>query len=536
MNPVLRTLALIALALPTASTVFAEGELRLALPFEPKTLEPNLATDDASETVQFLTGGVLIRVNRQTQELESELAESWNAPADGRSITFQLRPGVRFSDGTPFTAGDVVHTLDMLFDPELQSPVADSFRTGEGKIDAVAESSHTVSVRFPSPVAGVEYLFDDVAIQSADSPIGSKAVLGPFVLAEHRAGAYLLLKRNPYYWKKDKAGSALPYLDAVRMDIQSNPELEAARFRRGDIHVMSMIEPSRFDQLAPVPGLEVVDVGASLDMEILWFNQVKDAPIEEHKRAWFASAEFRRAISAAINRDDLVRIVYRGHAVPGLGPISPTNRFWRHPELAPHKYAPQESLARLEKLGFTKRGDVLLDATGNAVEFSVVTNADNRARQRMAVLIQEDLRKIGIRLNVVQLDFNSLLERITRVFNYEACLLGFSNVELDPNAQMNVWLSSAYQHPWNPAQEVPATQWEAEIDKMMRAQGSAIELKARKQYFDRVQEILWEQAPVLFLVHKNVLVGYSSRLGNVQPTILRPHTFWNIEHWTLESR
>jgi peptide/nickel transport system substrate-binding protein len=181
-------------------------------------------------------------------------------------------------------------------------------------------------------------------------------------------------------------------------------------------------------------------------------------------------------------------------------------------------------------------GTVLKDSAGNPVEFSVITNAGNRPRERMAVMMQEDLRKIGVKLNVTALDFNSLLERITRNFDYETCLLGFANVDLDPNEQMNVWLSSAHQHPWNPAQPKPATQWEAEIDKLMVTQAATADPKARKKHFDRVQEIVWREAPVIYLVHKNVLVGYSRRLGNVEPSVLTPHVLWNVEHITLNMQ
>ncbi|MCP5119005.1 MAG: hypothetical protein GY953_50015, partial [bacterium] len=181
MRSLLRASSVAALALALASTVFAGGELRFALPFEPKTLEPNLATDDASETVQYLTGGVLIRVNRRTQELQPELAKSWKTAADGKSITFHLREGVQYSDGTPFTSEDVVHTFKLMMDPQRQSPLADTFSGGAGKVEALADGSHVVTVRFPAPVAAAERLFDPVAIQSAKSPLGGKAVLGPFV-------------------------------------------------------------------------------------------------------------------------------------------------------------------------------------------------------------------------------------------------------------------------------------------------------------------------------------------------------------------
>ena len=267
MRILLRVLILAALALTQPATALAGGELTFALPFDPKTLEPNMATDDSSEVVQYLTAGVLIRVNRKTQELQPELAESWKTSADGKSITLHLREGVQFSDGTPFTAADVAYTFLQMMDPKRQSPVADSFRTGEGNVETLAADSHTVTVRFPAPVAGVEHLLDEVAIQSAKSPEGTKAVLGPFVLAEHRAGAFLLLRRNPNYWKKDASGVRLPYLDSIRIEIQSNPELESMRFRRGQFHLMNLIEPNQFDRLARARGVKAVDIGASLDME-----------------------------------------------------------------------------------------------------------------------------------------------------------------------------------------------------------------------------------------------------------------------------
>ncbi len=517
----------VTILLVNACLAFAGGELSFALPYEPKTLEPNTASDDASEIVQYLTGGVLIRVHRETQELQPELAVSWKLARDGSSIQFRLREGVRFSDGTPFGAEDVIHTWRQLMDPKRLSPVADSFDTGGGETRATASGSHDLTIVFPKTIAGVERLFDQVVIVSARSP---KAVLGPFRIADHRPGALLLLERNPHYWKKDSQGRQLPYLDRVRLEIQSNSEIELMRFQRGQYSLMNLIQPSHFDRLSRHPRIEARDAGASLDMEMLWFNQVAGAPIPAERKRWFRLQAFRRAVAEAIHREDLCRVVYGGHAVPGLGPVSPANRFWRHAGLTPHSYSPASALARLEKEGFRRHGERLLDPGGKPVEFSIITNADNRARQRMAAMIQEDLKKIGVQVHVVTLDFPSLLERITRSFDYDACLLGFTNVDLDPNAQMNVWLSSAGQHPWNPAQPKPATEWEAEIDRHMRAQASTANREERKRRFDRIQEIVWEQAPIIYLVHKNVLVGYSKALRNVRVSALRPHLYWNVEH------
>jgi peptide/nickel transport system substrate-binding protein len=150
-------------------------------------------------------------------------------------------------------------------------------------------------------------------------------------------------------------------------------------------------------------------------------------------------------------------------------------------------------------------------------------------------MIQQDLKVIGIRLNVVKLDYSAIIERITQTFDYEACLMGLTNVDLDPDGQMNVWLSSAANHQWNPNQAAPATPWEAEIDRLMRAQNSELVRAKRKVYFDQVQQIVWEQAPFLYLVNKNALVAVSTGVRNTAPAVLRPQTMWNIERLTLSA-
>jgi peptide/nickel transport system substrate-binding protein len=515
--------------LAAAALAQGGGELRFSLRSEPKALHPLLAADDSSETVRYLTGGALVRLNRRTQRLEPELALRWKTSPDGRAIRFWLRSGVRFSDGTPFSAADVRHTFEMLMQPKLNSPVADALRPASGTINVAVEAPDRVNISFPAPVAELERQFDNLVMLSAASPLKERAGLGPFQLAEHKPGSYLLLRRNPHYWKRGPQGQQLPYLDAVRLEIQSNRELELMRFSRGELDMIAPVDPENFDRLTASAAGRALDLGPGFDVEILWLNQARLAPLAGHKKAWFASAAFRRAVSEAINRPDLARLVFRGHATPAAGPVSPADQFWFNERLKPHASDPAAALRRLAAGGFRKTGDSLVDLGGNKVEFSLITNAGNKTRERMAAMIQEDLRKIGIRLNVVTLDFPSLLARVTRSFDYEACLLGWVNVAPDPNSHMNILLSSAAQHAWNPAQAAPETPWEAEIDRLMRAQAATTEARRRKAHFDRVQQILSEQAPMLYLVNKNVLVAYSARLANVQPAVLRPQLYWNAE-------
>ncbi len=513
-----------------ASAAFAQwgGELRLALRSEPRSLNPALADTDVEITYRHLTGGVLVRVNRVTQELEPGLAISWTVENAGRTIVFRLRKDVCFSDGTPFTADDVVYTMQVLMDPALHSPTGDAFRSGPGEVKTTVRDPYTVAIMFSTPVAAVARLFDQVAILSRRSPLKEGAVLGPFRLAEHKSGAYILLARNPNYWKTDH-GRRLPYLDRVRLEIQQNRELELLRFERGELHVISDSDPELFDRIAGSGKAWTRDAGPTLEGEFLGFNMNPAAPLADYEKRWFGSQNFRLAISHAIRREDLCRVVYRGHAQPGIGPFSPANRFWFYRKFQPHTFDLKLAGQLLAADGFRKQGDTLRDSSGHAVEFSLITNSGNRAREREAAMIQQDLAALGIRLNIVFLDFPALIQRISQTFQYETVLLSVTNVDLDPDGQMNLWLSSSANHIWNPNQKSPATPWEAELDRLMQAQASTIDSARRKALFDRVQEIVWQQAPMLYLVNTDALEVASPALRNLAPSVLRPQLLWNID-------
>jgi peptide/nickel transport system substrate-binding protein len=505
------------------------GQLRFCLRAEPKTFDPLKVEDEPSMAIRYLTGGVLVRMNRQTQVLEPELAQSWKVSKDGTQISFKLRSGISFSDGTPFSADDVAYTVQRLMDPALHSPTGDAFRSGPGNVETKIVSPTQISIIFPAPVAGLDRQFDQVAILSAHSPKKEMAVLGPFVVDDYKPGASVLLKRNPNYWKTDEHGQRLPYLDSIELDIQPNRDVEMLRFKRNEIDLINTLDSEYFDKLASTSPQLVHDAGPSLDSEQMWFNQVARSPLPAYKKAWFRSAAFRRAISEAINRDDLSRVVFRGHAQPAIGPVSPANKFWFNTRLKPEAYSPDAALKALQGEGFRLENGTLKDKDGNAVIFSIITNSGNKYRERVATMIQEDLQKIGIRVNVVTLDFPSLIERMMQTFDYEAILLGLTNVGLDPSEQMNVWLSSSENHQWNPQEKAPETLWEAEIDRLMRAQASSADAKKRKEAFDRVQEIAVEEAPFLYLVNRNALSAVAATVHGASPVILVPQTYWNAE-------
>jgi len=381
-------------------------------------------------------------------------------------------------------------------------------------------------MEFPAPTGSIERLFDQVAMVSARAEHRPAPGLGPYLIAEHKPGVRIVLKRNPSAWKQ-------PPIETIRIDIEQNRDLELLRFRRGELDLIDKLTPDLYERLASeLPG-SAVDAGPTSDFEFLWFNMAPQAAIPEYKKAWFRSVAFRKAISEAINRDDLCRVIYRGHATPAAGPVSPSNQVWFH--AARPVFDPADATRSLAAEGFRLQNGGLRDSAGNAVEFAIVTNAGSKSRERIAAMIQQDLAKIGVKVNVVTLDFPSLIERITRSLNYEASLLGFVNIDPDPSALMNVLLSSAANHPWNPSEKTPATEWEAEIDRLMLAQAESSDLRVRKKQFDRVQEILREQSPMICLLHPNALSAVSARVASANPAPSFPHTFWDFGHMMLHS-
>lgn len=502
-------------------SVAAGQELRFCLRSEPATLDPLKVDDEYSDLIRYLTGGMLVRMNRATQQPEPDLATGWHLSKDAREITLDLRRNVRFSDGSPFDSADVVHTFKLLFAPDLHSSLPDSFRVGGNPPVVRAKGAYQVTISFSSPNATVVRLLDQLAIQSSRTK--GHASLGPYVVTEHKQGSSLTLDRNPNYWKPGKPG-----IQKIQIRIQPNRELEALALRRGEIDLISSIDSRTYDDLsAALPG-EALDIGPSLNQEFLWFNQSRSAPVKDARREWFRNSEFRKAVSMAINRPDLCRVVYKGHAIPAAGPYSPANRTFGNSGLKPVEYDPNRAKQVLAQAGFRLEGGTLKDAHGNPVTFSLMTNSSNRARTSMAAMIQRDLKAIGITMNIVTLDFPALLERLGKTHDYEACLFGLIGTA-DPGNEMDFWLSSGPHHQWNPSQPKPETSWEAEIDTLMQQQSVALSEKQRKAAFDRLQHIVREQQPIIYLVHPNALAAVSPRVKGVKPAVLLPQLLWNVD-------
>lgn len=507
------------------------GELAWTIGYDPKNFDPAKVDDQESETVRYLTAGVLLRFNRLAQKVEPELAESWTLSEDGKTVTLKLRANLKFSDGSNLTAQDAAWSIRRVLDPATAAPVAEEFLSPAGvKVETLDAS--TVIVRLPQRVIGIGKIFDEIAIEPANRPSEARVTSGAFVLADYRRSQFVRLRRNPYYFA---AAAGLPRAAGVRLDILDNPEQEIRLFTRGEYDLIQGLAPDYFELLKHRDPMSVRDLGPSLNTEQMWFNQYAAAPLPAWEKAWFSNQAFRVAVSQAIHRDDLARIAYLGHATPAYTFISPANSAWYDASLAAPHTDVAAARAALAHAGFHLTGTQLVDSTGHPVKFSILTNSGNAARQKMATLIQQDLAALGIEVTVVALDFPALIERLMHTQDYEACLLGLENVDPDPNAMMNLWLSSSPNHQWNPSEKTPATPWEAEIDRAMNAQASARQDAVRKQAVDRVQQIVAEEQPFIYLVYPNLLVAVSPHLAGVRPAVLEPSLVWNVEELHREG-
>ena len=505
----------------------ATKELRFCIAGDPKGFDPLHTTEENGETIRYLTAGVLIRVNRATDAVEPVLAETWKVTDGGKGIQFHLRAGLKFSDGTPLTAKDVERTLLVALDPKQASELGDQLRQEKAAPKITVSGDRDITLRYDTAKPSLDRVFDGLAIIPAKTGQQFSAAAGPFSVVEYKPASYVKLAKNPNFPFPAK-------LDSIRIDIQQNREIEISRFLKGELQIMSNLEPEAFDRVKAANPKAARNLGPALSNEFLWFNQAPARNVAEYKRTWFRSAAFRHAISASIHRDDLVRIVYKGYAHPASGPFSPANQFCFNKALKPHAFDAAAAARFLKEDGFTNRNGVLFDKAGHAVEFSLITQAGNKVRERMAALLQDDLKKIGIRVNIVPLDFGSLIDRIMKTLDYEACLLGYGNVDIDPVEQNNVWMSSGPLHAWWPAQKTPATDWEKEIDSLMLAQTADANRANRKKAFDRVQQIAYDLEPIIYLVNRDFLSAVSPAVKGTQPVAVAPQILWNVERLSID--
>jgi peptide/nickel transport system substrate-binding protein len=531
------------------------GHLTIGQRSEPKTLNPVTATDAVSREVIGRLMGDLIEINRSSQQTEPALAKSWRISPDGRIFTLQLRKGIRFSDGHPFDADDVVFSFSVYMDEAVDSPQRDLLII-DGKPIAVTKlDAYTVRFTLPRPYAAAERLFDGLAmlpkhllekpyreghfaqLWSLNTPPAEIAGLGPFRLKQYVPGQRIVIERNPYYWKVDRENQRLPYLDELVFLFVGTEDAQVMRFEAGETDIISRLSSENYNLLSREKGRDgsqLADMGPSLEYNFVLFNLNdlggKKLDGVAGKQDWFRDLKFRQAISAAVDRDSIVRMVYGNRGAALWGNVGPGNKLWIN-QLIPHPPRSVETARQLLKsAGYSWNSNgQLMDARGRLVEFSIITSSSNSLRMKMATLLQDDLLQLGMQIHVVPLEFRAMIDRVFQTFDYEAAIMGLGGGDADPNPEMNVWSASGTSHLWQLGETKPATDWERELDQLMQQQMVTLDYAKRKQLYDRAQQIIADNLPFIFLGTPDILAGANARVGNFHPAVLDPYTLWNAD-------
>jgi peptide/nickel transport system substrate-binding protein len=536
------------------------GRLVVGQRSEPKTLNPVTATDAISREVIGRCNADLISINRLSQKTEPGLAESWKISPDGRVFTLHLRKGIRFSDGQPFDADDVVFSFTVYLDENVGSPQRDLLVIDGKPLEVTKLDQYTIRFTLPRSYAAAERLFDGLAMLpkhliekqykaghfdqawTLNTSPSEIAGLGPFRVKQYVAGQRIVLERNPYYWKADKENHRLPYLDELVFLFVGSEDQQVMRFEAGETDLISRLSAENYSLLSKGQsrGWQLADLGPSLEYNFLVFN-LNDVDLKKlgdvaSKQAWFRDLKFRQAVSLAVDRDSIVKLVYGTRGTPLWGNVGLGNKLWLDSSI-PH---PRRSLERARQLlkssGFSwNNAGQLLDASGKAVEFSIASSSSNTQRMKMATLVQDDLSKLGMQVHVVPLDFRAMLDRVFQSFDYEAAIMGLGGGDPDPNPEMNVWLSNGATHIWHLNEAKPATNWEHEIDQLMQQQMVTLNYEKRKRLYDRVQQLISENVPFVFLATPDVLVGAKGQIGNFHPAVLDHYTLWNADELYLRQ-
>jgi peptide/nickel transport system substrate-binding protein len=533
------------------------GEITASIRSEPASYNryaPGGATA-ATAVLSLLVNAPLVRVNRATDDLEPWLAESWTQSDDGLTYTLRLREGVTFSDGEPFTARDVLFSFKAVYDARVKSSLAPTVLVAGKPLEVSAPDERTVVIRFPEPFAPGLRVLDNLPILPAHKlqtaldagrlldewtpakPLSDLAGLGPFVLTEHTSGQRLVFSRNRHYFRRDRDGAPLPYLDKLTLVVIPDQNTEALRLQAGETDLMTNgdIRPqdhAAFKRLSDQGALRFVDVGIGLDPDFLWFNLTPARAMQPSAR-WMQRREFRQAVSYAVDRQAIANTVYLGAAVPIFGPVSPGNVRWFSAAAPTYPFDAARAKSLLTSIGLTDRnGDGTLDDDrGAPVRFSVLAQAGH-IRGRTAAVIQEQLRAVGVAVDLVSLDPQGLYQRWSSG-DYDSIYYGFQASATDPALNADFWLPSGTGHAWNPSQTTPSVDWERRIDTLMHEQARAPDLAARQRAFAEVQRIMGEELPGIYFVAPRIAIATTTRVVNITPALQAPQLLWSADTLAL---
>ncbi len=484
--------------MPAYGDIMVEGSIGDA-----SNLIPILSTDNASHQIAGLIFNGLVKYDRD-MNIVGDLAESWDISNDGLVITFHLRKGVRWQDGRPFTAEDVMYTYRVTVDPKTPTAYSGDFLKVK-KAEVV--DPHTFRVTYEKPFAPAlmswgsailpRHLLENTDIRK--SPLSRRPVgTGPYRMKEWKTGQKIVLVSNPDYFE------GRPYIDGYVMRVIPDTatmflELRAEGIDRMNLNPLQYTRQTEnnifrrnFNKYRYM----------SFSYTYLGYNLLN--PL-------FADKRVRQAIAYAVNKEEIIQGVLIGLGKEATGPYKPGS--WAHnPHVKTYAYNPQKARELLAEAGWKDSdNDGILEKDGRKFVFEIITNQGNDVRAKCAEIIQRRLAEVGIKAKIRVLEWAAFVKDFINKRSFDAALLGWS-IPLDPDSY-DVWHSSKTK----PEELNFISFSNREVDELLEKGRSTFDRKERKKCYDRFQEIIAEEQPYLFLFVPDALPMIHARFRGIDP-------------------
>ncbi len=545
--------------------------LILSILSNPKTF--NYALSQESPNIFGYTYVGLTTQNPITGKIEPELAESWKISDDGLRFVFTLRENLKWSDGKPLTADDVVFSYnDIYFNKVIPSNVQDGFKIGESgdfpKVKKLDERRVEFTLPEPfrpflqnmgTPILPAHALRESVKTKDSegkplflqkwgvDTPVNEIVTNGPYKLGRYNTTQRVVFEKNPNYWKKDK-----PYIDKINWEIVESQDTSLLQFRSGSLDYIG-VTPDYFSLLKRQEkrgNFKIENGGPATGTSFVFFNLNKGSRngkplVDPVKSKWFNTKEFRQAVAYAIDRQTMINNTFRGLGKTQNSPISVQSPYYLSPEkgLKVYDYNPDKARELLKSVGFKYNAQgQLLDSEANRVRFTLLTNSGNKIREAMGAQIKSDLSKIGIQVDFTPLAWNTYLDKISNSLDFEMALIGLTG-GLEPNDGANVWKPEGGLHMFNqkpqagqkPIEGWEVAPWEKEIARLYVKAAQELDEEKVKEIYAETQKITQENLPFIYLVNPLSLGAIRNNIEGTKFNAIGG-AFWNIDEVQISEQ
>lgn len=524
----------------------------------PKTFNPFNTKDNISAQMSEIMYDGLVTTNPVTGETIPKLAKSFSV--NGKEYIVNLRHGLKWSDGQPITADDVVFTWqNIIFDGFGNTSTRDSVMI-DGKLPTVEKiDDYTVKFVTPEPFAPfLRMLSSPIAPKHIFQPAVSRGreyfdgflstntnpkefvTSGAFRLKEYVPAQRVVFERNPNYYEINKDGKKLPYLDKLVYLIVGDINNQVLKFEGGELDEISLqgANVARFKEMEKHSDFSVFNIGPDTGTMYLSMNMNNRKNekgkyyVDQKKQVWFQDKNFRQAVDYALDRKNMVFNIANGLGYPLFTPET-LNSIFLNKNLKPYDKNIEKSKELLKKSGFTwDKAGHLIDRFGNHVEFDLYTNAGNTEREAIGVMVKQDLEDLGMKVNFKPIEFNSLVNKLMASLDWDMVIMGFTGSPLEPNGGKNVWLSDGTLHIFNQRLErdanSPRYAFEKRIDYLYTQGALATKFEDRKKYYDEYQAIVYDEKPLIYIYSPIRIVALRNKFKNIYPTSLGGVTH-NIE-------